>query len=130
MLGAGKLTMVLGGTGQGAAELGDLGDGLPRPRTVGLARAGPAVASRRRRYEGIATLAILAVLTVVADARRRSGGRDGRALLRRDRPVGGRPRGRLDDLARPGRRRRAATPAGLIAIGIAIGCVALVVVVA
>ena len=75
VLGAGKLTMVLTGTGQGQPERRRLGDRLLGPGPWGsLAPALPSDPSQA--YEGIATLAILTVLTVlvmVGAFRRRDG---------------------------------------------------------
>ena len=96
-LGAGKLTMVLTGSGQGLPEPRRLGDGLSRSRTVGLARPRAAVAA-------------IAGVRGHRDARdpgRADRGADGRgipeprraAVLHRHRPVGDRPSARLDHVA-------------------------------
>ena len=68
VLGAGKLTMVLTGTGQGLPSDGDWATAYLGPGPWG--RSLPALPSvPSQAYEGIATLAILPVLTVVAHGR-------------------------------------------------------------
>ena len=116
--------MVLTGTGQGVPS-GRLGDGLSRPGPVGLAGPGPAVgpvAGARGRRDA-----------------RHPGGPDTRPdgrrvrpprrapVLRRDRPWAVGQGGRVHDLARSDGRRPAQRQP-LIAIGIALGCVAALIV--
>ena len=108
-LGAGKLAMVLTGTGQGVPSDAAWATAYLGPGPWGsLVPALPSVPSQA--LEGIATLGILALLTLVLMIGA-FGRRDGRAVLRRDRPVGGGPGGRVHDLARSDRGPGSSTPA-------------------
>ena len=67
LLGAGKLTMVLGGSGQGLPFDGTLGDRLPRTGPWGsLAPDLPSHPSQA--YEGIGTLLVATILLAVLAA--------------------------------------------------------------
>ena len=104
-LGAGKLAMVLTGTGQGVPSDAAWATAYLGPGPWGsLVPALPSVPSQA--LEGIATLGILAVLTLALMVGV-FGRRDGAAVLRRDRPVGSGQGGGVHDLARSDRRRAA-----------------------
>ena len=64
VLGVGKLSMVLDRDRPGPAERWGLGDGLSRSRPVGVARCRRCLPIPSQAYEGIATLAILTGLTI------------------------------------------------------------------
>ena len=118
-LGAGKLTMVLTGSGQGVPSFGDWATAYLGPGPWGsLVPALPSQPSQA--YEGIATLAILAVLTLalMAGAFR---GRDGRLFFT---AIGlwAIARALVSTTWRDPVEAVGLPVAGLIAVGIAIGC--------
>jgi prolipoprotein diacylglyceryltransferase len=118
-LGAGKLTMVLAGSGQGLPSQADWATAYLGPGPWGsLVPALPSQPSQA--YEGIATLAILAVLTValMAGAFR---GRDGRLFFT---AIGlwAVARAIVSTTWRDPAVAAGLNAAGLMAVGIAIGC--------
>ena len=114
VLGAGKLTMVLTGAGQGPPSTAAWATAYAGPGPWGsLAPALPSLPSQA--FEGIATLVVLTALTLIliAGVFER---RDGRAVLRRSGRLGPPARGRLHLVARSSRVGLGLNAGSLIAI--------------